>query len=148
MRTLIILAIGVFLLAAGVIAGLIALSVASAEQARATQAAASAAAVASTSQALATVAIVLLVIAVLALLVLAGYLYLRLRRAEDVQRGRWAPGPNALWRRAGEEPDFSQALQGLVTLEILRALRDLRHPPPTIQEQNALALFEDDWWRR
>lgn len=146
MRTLIILAIGVFLLAAGVIAGLIA-SVASAEQARATQAAASAAAVASTSQALATVAIVLLVIAVLALLVLVGYLYLRLRRAE-VQRGRWAPGPNALWRRAGEEPDFSQALQGLVTLEILRALRDLRHPPPTIQEQNALALFEDDWWRR
>ena len=147
MRTLIILAIGVFLLAAGVIAGLIALSVASAEQARATQAAASAAAVASTSQALATVAIVLLVIAVLALLVLVGYLYLRLRRAE-VQRGRWAPGPSALWRRAGEEPDFSQALQGLVTLEILRALRDLRHPPPTIQEQNALALFEDDWWRR
>lgn len=159
--------VGALLLVAGLVVVAALVAVASAQQARATQVAATAAAVASGGQTMATVAIVFLVVVVLALAGLTGYLYLRLRRAES--RPRWAPGPNALWRRIGEEPpaafgggDLAQALQNLILLETLRTLRDLRQPSalPAQEErphpqgqraevENVLALFDEDadWWR-
>jgi hypothetical protein len=99
-------ALGVLLLAAGAVAlvGLLALTLF--HQSRATAATATAAAVATTGQAVSSVAVtvlaVLLLIAVLGGGGVIGYLYLRLRRAE--RQGRWLPGPNARWGRAGEMP--------------------------------------------
>jgi hypothetical protein len=147
---------GALLLLAGlVIVAVITANITAAQQARATQAAAVAATTASAGQTAATVAIILLIFVVLALLIVAGYLYIRLRRAE-ARQGRWAPGPNALWRREGESfpapaADPWQALQGLITLEVLRYLRELRQPPAgAIREEESLPVLwegnEKEWW--
>ena len=94
---LVLILIGVLILA-GV------LGLALLRQSAATQTAAAAATVASAGQTVNGVAVtvlaVLLLLAVLAGAGVIGYLYLRLRRAE--RRGRWLPGPNAYWGRAGE----------------------------------------------
>ena len=149
--------VGALLLLAGLlIVAVIAANMSAAQQARATQAAAVAATTASAGQTIAIVAIILLIIVVLALLGLVGYLYLRLRRAE-AQRGRWAPGPNALWRREGDAfpapaADPWQALQGLITLEVLRCLREMRQPPTgALREEDNLPVLwegtnEKEWW--
>lgn len=153
--------LGKFFLAAGFIIVLAFLAAASAMQASATRAAATAAAVASGGQTLATIALVVLSIAVLFLLAAVWYLYLRLRQAE--RRPRWAPGPNAYWRRAGEEipaPSSAQApadphlllLQQI--LYELHALRGLQSPSgplslPQKEDENVRTLFrldEEQWW--
>jgi len=146
---------GALLLLAGlVIVAVITANISAAQQARATQAVAVAATTASAGQTAATVAIILLIFVVLALLIVAGYLYIRLRRAETRQ-GRWAPGPNALWRREGDPAapaDPWQVLQGLITLEVLRYLRDLRQPPAgALREEESLPVLweganEKEWW--
>lgn len=148
---------GALLLLAGLlIIAVITANISAAQQARATQAAAVAATTASAGLTAATVAIILLILVVLVLLVLAGYLYLRLRRVE-AQRGRWAPGPNALWRRGGDSfpapaTDPWQALQGLITLEVLRCLREMRQPPAgALREEDNLPVLweganEKEWW--
>jgi len=146
---------GALLLLAGLlIVAVITANISAAQQARATQAVAVAATTASAGQTIAIVAIILLILVVLALLALAGYLYLRLRRAE-ARQGRWAPGPNALWRREGDPAALAdpwQALQGLITLEVLRYLRELRQPLAGAprEEENLPAVFggadEKEWW--
>ena len=99
-------ALGVLLAVFGVVALVGLLAAALFQQSRATATAATAAAVATTGQTVNSVAVtVLAVLLLLAVLVGAGvigYLYLRLRRAE--RQGRWLPGPNARWGRAGEMP--------------------------------------------
>jgi hypothetical protein len=101
--------LGTLLLVLGLVALAGLLTLALFRQSRATAAAATAAAVATTGQAVSSVTVtlltMLLVVAVLSGGGMIGYLYLRLRRAE--RRGRWLPGPNARWGRAGEMPSAS-----------------------------------------
>ena len=100
--------IAIFLLAAGVIAGVLVIGLVLLGQAKATQQAAEAAAVASTGQTATSVSTIVLA-TLLAVVVIVGglgfaYMNWRLQRAQRQiarQPRRWRPGPNARWGQRG-----------------------------------------------
>jgi len=97
-------ALGVLLAVLGLVALLGLLAVALFHQSEATAATATAAVVATAGQAVSNVAVTVLAVLLVVVLLAGGvavlYLLRRLRLAE--RQGRWLPGPNARWGRAGE----------------------------------------------
>jgi hypothetical protein len=120
------------------------------QQAQATQQAVTAATLASAGQTTSSVGITILAVLLVLLLLGAGGVILvqrvKLRRIEqEMPRWReypppftrphenaWLPGPNAHWQRAqpNSGDPLGQMLQGLLQLELLRALREMRTGGP------------------
>jgi hypothetical protein len=109
-------------------------------QATATKQTATAATVSAAGSTAGNIAVLLLVgLLVLVVLIAGGYiLLLRWRLRGQLPRrlgdpaGRWLPGPNAQWGRAGDGiAPTRETLGALIQLEVLRALRDLRNPAPS-----------------
>ncbi len=118
------------------LAAVLALAWAWGAQANATQQVAAAATVSAAGQTANSIAVSILAtvlgVALLAGAGLSGYLWLRLRRAEQraSNPGRWRPGPNAQWGRADTLSPTVDPVAQLVQLEVLRTLRELRSPTP------------------
>ncbi len=138
------------------------------QQAAATQQVATAATLASAGQTTSSVGVTILaVLLVLVLLGTGGVIWFqraKLRRyAEEPdgwreypptlsrsRGGNWLPGPNANWQQSlpgGGDPT-GQMMQGLLQLELLRAVREMRggqpQPPPAYYLPYAAEEEEDD----
>ncbi len=85
------------------------------------------------------------------LAVMGGYVWLRLR-VQRAQRAQWASGPNAGWKRLGDNPARAELAAGgtealvqqLVQLQVLSMLRDMQAPHP--QRSLPVSPREDAVW--
>ena len=134
------------------------------QQAQATQQVATAATLASAGQTTSTIGVTILAVLLVLVTVVAGGVILfqqaKLRRYSDEPEGwrayppapprshggTWHPGPNANWQRSLPEggDQVGAMLQGLLQLELLRTLRDMRGGGPRVARCNPEYRFLEE----
>ncbi|MFP4345631.1 MAG: hypothetical protein ACLFU8_13130 [Anaerolineales bacterium] len=156
----------------GGVGAIVLLSATTRQQAAATQQVATAATLASAGQTTSSVGLTLLAVLLVVVVLGGGGVILfqraKLRRIEQEpagwrepslprsQGGPWLPGPNAQWQRGlpdGGDP-MGQMMQGLLQLEMLRTLREMRGTgsrAPVLTAEPEVEYYDegevlDGWW--